>query len=64
VPALVPPEPDLSNEAVLLRPWRDMDVPALTAACQDSEIPPWTVVPLPYRTLRYRQSRLSWVGVA
>lgn len=48
MPALVPPEPDLSDEAVLLRPWRTADVPALTAACQDPEIPRWTVVPSPY----------------
>ncbi len=31
-----------------LRPWRDSDVAALAAACQDSEIARWTRVPSPY----------------
>jgi RimJ/RimL family protein N-acetyltransferase len=31
-----------------LRPWQPTDVPALTAACQDTEIQRWTTVPVPY----------------
>ncbi len=33
---------------VLLRPWRKEDAPAVTAACQDPEIPRFTRVPSPY----------------
>jgi RimJ/RimL family protein N-acetyltransferase len=38
----------LSDGAVSLRHWRDDDVPAIVAACQDPEIPRWTSVPVPY----------------
>ena len=31
-----------------LRPWRDSDLTALVAACQDPEISRWTSVPSPY----------------
>jgi RimJ/RimL family protein N-acetyltransferase len=31
-----------------LRPWREADIPAVVAACQDPEIPRWTRVPSPY----------------
>ena len=33
---------------ILLRPWRKEDAPAVTAACQDPEIPRFTRVPSPY----------------
>jgi RimJ/RimL family protein N-acetyltransferase len=33
---------------VTLRPWTLDDVPAMTAAVQDPEIPRWTEVPSPY----------------
>jgi RimJ/RimL family protein N-acetyltransferase len=42
------PNPPLRDGDVLLRPWERRDVPALTAACQDPEIPRWTVVPYGY----------------
>lgn len=42
------PEPALSDDEIVLRQWAWDDVPALTAACQDPEIPRWTVVPSPY----------------
>lgn len=42
------PERTLSDGAIRLRPWREGDVPALVEACQDTEIPRWTVVPSPY----------------
>jgi RimJ/RimL family protein N-acetyltransferase len=48
VPALVLPDPLLSNGDVLLRPWAASDVPALSAACSDPEIPRWTAVPHDY----------------
>jgi RimJ/RimL family protein N-acetyltransferase len=42
------PDPPLRDEAVVLRPWTLDDVPAVTQACQDPEIPRWTTVPTPY----------------
>jgi RimJ/RimL family protein N-acetyltransferase len=48
VPAIPLPEPALSDGEIALRPWTWDDLPALTAACQDPEIPRWTVVPSPY----------------
>ena len=44
---LLPAEP-LTDGPTALRPWRDCDVPALVAACQDPEISRWTRVPSPY----------------
>lgn len=38
----------LTDGAVLLRPLTPDDVPAITAHCQDPEIPRWTLVPSPY----------------
>lgn len=40
-------EPLVDGETAL-RPWRDADIPALVAACQDPEISRWTRVPSPY----------------
>src|SRR4051812_25550169 len=42
------PELGLSDGVVLLRPWRDSDVPQMVEACKDPEIPLWTAVPDPY----------------
>ena len=42
------PDPPLTDGEILLRPWERRDVPAVTAACQDPEIPRWTVVPHNY----------------
>jgi RimJ/RimL family protein N-acetyltransferase len=42
------PSPPLTDGDLLLRPWERRDVPAVTAACQDPEIPRWTVVPHGY----------------
>jgi RimJ/RimL family protein N-acetyltransferase len=42
------PDAGLSDGVVLLRPWRDSDVPQMVEACQDPEIPRWTAVPDPY----------------
>lgn len=40
----LPPQP-LVAEDTRLRPWRDSDAAAVTAACQDPEISRWTRVP-------------------
>lgn len=42
------PDPPLTDGNILLRPWQRGDVPAVTAACRDPEIPRWTVVPRDY----------------
>jgi RimJ/RimL family protein N-acetyltransferase len=41
-------QPPLAGPTVRLRPWRDTDVDAVLAACQDPEIQRWTQVPVPY----------------
>ncbi len=48
MPSIPLPDPPLADPEVLLRPWTIADVPAVTAACQDREIPRWTVVPEKY----------------
>jgi RimJ/RimL family protein N-acetyltransferase len=40
--------PTLRDGDLVLRPKRPADVEAITAACQDPEIPRWTFVPSPY----------------
>ncbi len=45
---IVLPADQLVDGATALRPWRDSDLPALVAACQDPEISRWTRVPSPY----------------
>jgi len=40
--------PDLSDEVIVLRPPELADVDAITAACQDPDIPRFTRVPSPY----------------
>jgi [ribosomal protein S5]-alanine N-acetyltransferase len=42
------PDPPLADGDIRLRRWERRDVPAVTAACQDPEIPRWTVVPHNY----------------
>jgi RimJ/RimL family protein N-acetyltransferase len=42
------PAPPLADGDIALRPWGRDDVDAMTAACQDPEIPRWTVVPKHY----------------
>jgi RimJ/RimL family protein N-acetyltransferase len=44
---VLPAEPMIAGDTVL-RPWRDSDVAAVTAACQDPEIARWTRVPENY----------------
>jgi RimJ/RimL family protein N-acetyltransferase len=45
---IAPPDPPLRDDVVALRPWTMDDVAAVAAACQDPEIPRWTMVPTPY----------------
>jgi RimJ/RimL family protein N-acetyltransferase len=43
-----PPDPPLSDGVVTLRPPHQADRATIVAACQDPEIPRWTLVPTPY----------------
>jgi RimJ/RimL family protein N-acetyltransferase len=43
-----PPDPPLSDGVVTLRPPNQSDRATIVAACQDPEIPRWTLVPEPY----------------
>jgi RimJ/RimL family protein N-acetyltransferase len=52
------PDPPLTDGELSLRPWEPRDVPAVTAACQDPEIPRWTVVPHRY-TERHARDFIS-----
>jgi RimJ/RimL family protein N-acetyltransferase len=52
------PDPPLSDGVITLRAMTGTDADALTAACQDPEIPRWTRVPVPYR----RADALAWVA--
>ena len=49
------PDPPLTDGDILLRPWERRDAPAVTAACQDPEIPRWTVVPYHYTERHARE---------
>ncbi|MGH2801119.1 MAG: GNAT family N-acetyltransferase [Thermoleophilaceae bacterium] len=49
----------LSDGEIALRPFIEDDVPAITAACQDPEIPRWTLVPSPYTEEDARAFRLG-----
>src|SRR3954469_7599762 len=51
------PEIGLTDGFVLLRPWRDGDVPQMVEACKDPEIPLWTAVQDPYT----EEDARSWV---
>jgi RimJ/RimL family protein N-acetyltransferase len=56
---------EIRADGIVLRPWSDDDLEALTAACQDAEIARWLpMVPSPYSEddgRRYlEQARLNW----
>src|SRR3954463_6379512 len=55
------PRPPLTDGDIMLRPWERGDVKAVTAACQDPEIPRWTVVPHNY-TERHARDFVSATG--
>jgi RimJ/RimL family protein N-acetyltransferase len=50
VPEIEYPQPPLADDAIALRPPRDQDAGAVTAACQDPLIARFTLVPSPYGT--------------
>lgn len=45
---ILTPSPPLTDGSVVLRAFDEDDVDAVVAACQDAEIPRWTIVPTPY----------------
>ena len=55
MPAIPLPNPPLTDGEIRLRAWRASDAPAVTAACQDPEIPRWTVVPHDYEERHARE---------
>jgi RimJ/RimL family protein N-acetyltransferase len=57
VARLPAPEIGLTDGVVLLRPWRETDVPQMVEACRDPQIPLWTAVPDPYT----EADALAWV---
>src|SRR3954470_23347003 len=58
VARLPAPEIGITDGVVLLRPWRDGDVPQMVEACKDPEIPLWTAVQDPYTV---EDARGAWV---
>jgi RimJ/RimL family protein N-acetyltransferase len=38
----------LETERLVLRPWREGDIPGIHKICQDPEVQRWTPVPVPY----------------
>jgi RimJ/RimL family protein N-acetyltransferase len=60
-----PPDPPLSDGAVLLRPWEERDVHDIAIACSDDEIARWLdQVPQPYTDADAREyvamTRQAW----
>jgi RimJ/RimL family protein N-acetyltransferase len=55
------PNPPLTDGEIRLRPWERRDVAAVAAACQDPEIPRWTVVP-PNYTERHARDFIAGTG--
>jgi RimJ/RimL family protein N-acetyltransferase len=55
MPAIPLPNPPLTDGEIRLRAWEARDAPAVTAACQDPEIPRWTVVPHDYKERHARE---------
>ena len=62
MPTIALPRPPLTEGDIRLRPWERRDVKAVTAACQDPEIPRWTVVPHRY-TERHARDFIHGTGV-
>ena len=61
---IVLPAEALVDGPTALRPWRDSDLAAIVAACQDPEIPRWTMVPEPYGEAdarEYLRIRYEWL---
>ena len=61
---IVLPAEALVDGPTALRPWRDSDLAAVVAACQDPEIPRWTMVPESYGEAdarEYLRIRYEWL---
>ena len=43
------PQGPLQTRRLVLRPWREADIPAIVTICQDPEVQRWTTVPSPYQ---------------
>ena len=43
------PRKTLETDRLILRPWRDEDIPEIYRICQDADIQRWTFVPSPYQ---------------
>ena len=55
----------IRTERLVLRPFREDDVPAVLAACQDPDVQRWiTAIPVPYTETTPRPSSASWRSVA
>ena len=54
---LRPPDPPLGDDRIVLRDWTDEDLPAIVAACRDSDTARWTTVPIPYT----REDAREWL---
>ena len=46
--AFSPPDPQLTDGRICLRPWAAKDEPAVFEACQDPDIQRWVPIPVPY----------------
>jgi RimJ/RimL family protein N-acetyltransferase len=55
MPAIPLPNPPLTDGEIVLRAWEPRDAPAVTAACQDPQVPRWTVVPQNYTERHARE---------
>jgi len=55
MPAIPLPNPPLTDGEIRLRAFELRDAPAVTVACQDPEIPRWTVVPQDYNERHARE---------
>ena len=51
------PDPPLDDGVVALRGFDEDDVESVVSACQDPEIPRWTIVPAPYTA----REALAWI---
>jgi RimJ/RimL family protein N-acetyltransferase len=64
MPRIVLDGAPLVDGPTAVRPWREDDIPAVVAACQDPEISRWTRVPSPYGEAEARAfmlRRLDWL---
>ena len=61
MPAIALPNPPLTDGEIVLRAWQRSDAAAVTAACQDPELPRWTAVPDNY-TRRHARDFISGTG--